>query len=131
VGRFAVVWRRHPVVADGVLALVVLLADLIGTGRNGAGKTTVQENVVGLLAGLVPALRVVRYLLPGPSGGALAVALWASGSTPGVAVAPAWAAVTVLVGWAVLGVWGSVRCCDGATSPRNRPTYTRGVGTSG
>lgn len=110
------VWRRHPVVADGVLALVVLLADLIGTGRNGAGKTTVLENVVGLLAALVPALRVVRYLLPGPSGGALAVALWASGSTPGVvAVAPAWAAVTVLVGWAVLGVWGSVtvlRRCD-------------------
>lgn len=70
----------------------------------------VLENVVGLLAGFVPAMWAVQYVLPGPSGGALASVLGAPEGTPGlVAVAPAGVAIVVLLAWATLCVAGSVR----------------------
>ncbi|MGH3899761.1 MAG: hypothetical protein ACRDTA_16250 [Pseudonocardiaceae bacterium] len=73
------------------------------------------ENTVGLLAGFAPGLRVMQYLLPGPSGGAIASALGAPEGTPGlVAIAPVGAAIAVLLVWAMLCITGS------ATVLRNR-----------
>ncbi len=67
----------------------------------------VVENALGLLSGLLPAVRWVQAVLPGPSGGALAVE--AGSDTPGlVAVAPVGAGIAVLLGWIAVCLAGCV-----------------------
>ncbi len=88
-------------------------AHLFRSAITGVGAAVVLvivvENMLGLLAGFLPAIRWVQAVLPGPSGGALATAAGAAPGTPGlVAVTPVGVGITVLVGWVVVCVAGSV-----------------------